>query len=188
MEGLRNGSRVRKVWNLDVVDGEYLGKCRLIKSGEVPDDKLAVSAMPGFVETSAIDRIDGGTSCQGDLRDDDILRPPCQTQDSGRVGPPCGYRTLVDDTPRNNPAICVAGQNTVVRGREFDGMDLSGMAPEHVDWLEWREFLIRHDGLLMCDDGWNSAPPWTLDHRRYASTERSIGTRLLDPSCTLLTT
>ena len=61
------------------------------------------------------------------------------------MGTPYGYGALGGNIPVDDPAVGIAGEETVVGVVEVYSVDLGRMAAEDVGWLGWRMGL----------DGWS---------------------------------
>ena len=74
-----------------------------------------------------------------------LYSPRPQSQDRARVGTPHGYGAFGRDVPVDDPAVGIAGEETVVGVVEVHSVDLGRMAAEDIGWLGWRMGL----------DGWS---------------------------------
>lgn len=60
------------------------------------------------------------------------------------MGFPSDSRSLVGETPRDDPSVRISGQEPAVSVSEAEGVDLTGVASEHVGRLGRRETFGSH--------------------------------------------
>jgi hypothetical protein len=64
-----------------------------------------------------------------------ILSPAPRPQERTLMSPPDRNRSFGNQAPDHNPAVRIARQEPAVGAYEARGVDLRGVAPEHVRWL-----------------------------------------------------
>ena len=72
-----------------------------------------------------------------DPRDDAVLAPRCESEDSIVMSFPDRYWSLRTEVPGHNPPVGISRQEASVSWCEVQSMHLSRVASEDESWLRW---------------------------------------------------
>lgn len=97
---------------------------RFISDPKLPHDELVISPVPSH--TTQLRLLPFEVS-EGS-RDYVLCTPACQAKDCILMGLPRNCRSFVGETPTDDPAVSISGEESAVAVSKAHGMDLAGVA------------------------------------------------------------